>query len=64
MSTVPQNRNLADQVVEAIRSVVGPGSVALHEPSFDGNEIEYLTECINSTYVSSVGKFVGRFEKE
>ena len=64
MSSAPQNKNLADQVIEAIRSVVGPGTVALHEPSFKGNEIEYLTECINSTYVSSVGKFVDRFEKE
>jgi perosamine synthetase len=64
MKSIPQVDNLADLVVEAIRSVVGPGSVALHEPSFDGNEIEYLTECINSTNVSSVGKFVGRFEKE
>jgi perosamine synthetase len=64
MSTVPQNRNLADQVIAAIRSVVGPGPVALHEPSFGGNEIEYLTECIDSTYVSSFGKFVDRFENE
>ena len=64
MKSIPQVDNLADLVVEAIRSVVGPGSVALHEPTFDGNEIEYLTECINSTNVSSVGKFVGRFEKE
>ena len=52
MRSVDQVNNLADQVVEAIRSVVGPGSVALHEPSFNGNEIEYLTECINSTNVS------------
>jgi perosamine synthetase len=64
MSTAQQNKNLADQVIEAIRSVVGPGPVALHEPSFGGNEIEYLKECIDSTYVSSVGKFVDRFEKE
>ena len=64
MKPAAQVNNLAYQVIEAIRSVVGPGSVALHEPSFNGNEIEYLTECINSTYVSSVGKFVNRFEKE
>ena len=63
MKSVDQVNNLADQVVEAIRSVVGPGSVGLHEPSFNGSEIEYLTECINYTYVSSIGKFVSRFEK-
>lgn len=36
----------------------------LHEPLFNGNEREYLTECIDSSYVSSVGKFVDRFERE
>ena len=55
---------LADDVVDALRSVVGPGSVALHEPSFEGNEWLYLKECLDSTYVSSVGKFVDRFEDD
>lgn len=50
------------QIVEAIREVVGPGPVALHEPSFDGNEWLYLKECLDSNYVSSVGKFVDQFE--
>ncbi len=50
------------QIVEAIREVVGPGPVALHEPSFDGNEWNYLKECLDSNYVSSVGKFVDQFE--
>ncbi len=35
----------------------------LHEPVFFGNEKKYLNECIDSTFVSSVGKFVDRFEK-
>ncbi len=38
--------------------------VVLHEPVFLGNEKKYLNECIDSTFVSSVGKFVDRFEKE
>ena len=50
------------QILEAIREVVGPGPVALHEPSFDGNEWIYLKECLDSNYVSSVGKFVDQFE--
>ncbi|MFA6126981.1 MAG: LegC family aminotransferase [Bacteroidales bacterium] len=37
--------------------------IALHEPSFSGNEKKYMAECIDSTYVSSVGPFVGRFEE-
>lgn len=55
---------LAEQIIAAIRVVVGPGPVALHEPSFTGNEWRYLKECLDSTFVSSVGKFVDRFEAE
>jgi len=35
----------------------------LHEPKFIGNEKKYLKECIDSTFVSSVGKFVDKFEE-
>jgi perosamine synthetase len=38
--------------------------IPLHEPHFRGNEKKYLIECIDSTFVSSVGKFVDKFEKE
>lgn len=33
-------------------------------PVFTGNEKKYLEECIDTTFVSSVGKFVDRFEKD
>lgn len=63
--TVMQSQNtLAGQIVSAIREVVGPGPAMLHEPSFSGNEWLYLKECLDSTFVSSVGKFVDRFELE
>ncbi len=58
------NPVLAAQVVNAIRSVVGEGPVSLHEPRFNGNEWLYLKECLDSTYVSSVGGFVNRFEND
>jgi len=35
----------------------------LHEPVFFGNEKKYINECIDSTFVSSVGKFVDQFEQ-
>jgi perosamine synthetase len=38
------------------------GFIPLHAPVFNGNEIKYLEECIDSTFVSSVGKFVDEFE--
>ncbi len=52
----------AETVVEAVRSVTGNGTLSLHEPSFEGNEIEYLEKCIESTMVSYVGPFVQKFE--
>ena len=36
--------------------------IPLHEPRLDGNEKKYINECIDSTFVSSVGKFVDLFE--
>lgn len=38
-------------------------TVPLHAPLFIGNEKKYLEECIDTTFVSSVGKFVDRFEE-
>tara|TARA_B110001450_G_scaffold250283_1_gene268724 strand:- start:392 stop:1531 length:1140 start_codon:yes stop_codon:yes gene_type:complete len=38
--------------------------IPLHEPRFIGNEKKYLNECIDSTFVSSVGEFVDRFEED
>lgn len=38
--------------------------IPLHEPKFIGNEKQYLLECIDSGFVSSVGEFVNKFEEE
>ena len=37
-------------------------TIPLHEPSFNGNEKEYVLDTINSTFVSSVGAYVDKFE--
>jgi perosamine synthetase len=37
--------------------------IPLHIPVFSGNEKRYLEDCIDSTYVSSVGPYVDKFEK-
>jgi perosamine synthetase len=60
----PPQSTLADRVLAAVASVVGAGPVALHEPRFAGNEWAYVKECLDSTFVSSVGKFVDRFESD
>ena len=38
--------------------------IPLHEPKFIGNEKKYLNECVDSTFVSSIGKFVDKFEEK
>lgn len=38
--------------------------ISLAVPDLSGNERKYLNECIDSTFVSTVGEFVKRFEKE
>ena len=53
------------QVIDFIRSVYGHKDFTpLSVPVFIGNEKKYLEECIDTTFVSSVGKFVDRFEED
>lgn len=54
------------EIVSFIRKTYNrhEGFIALHEPVFTGNEKKYIEECIDSTFVSSVGKFVDRFEED
>ena len=55
---------IADSIIRDLRSVLGEGNFPLHEPRFTGKEQCYVQECIASTYVSSVGAYVERFERE
>ena len=57
-------RSLPTEVTNAVRKVVGEGPMKLHEPTFEGNESKYLQDCLDSTFVSSVGKYVDQFEIE
>ena len=52
-------------IVKFIRTLYKEPSafIPLHEPRFIGNEKKYMAECIDSTFVSSVGKFVDQFEE-
>lgn len=58
------SKPLPTAVVEALRSVLGEGTFPLHEPRFQGNEQRYVLDCLESTFVSSVGAHVDRFERE
>ncbi|WP_031482562.1 LegC family aminotransferase [Maridesulfovibrio frigidus] len=55
---------LASEILKSMQTVLpqGGGFLPLHEPVFPGNELAYTKECIDTTFVSSVGKFVDQFE--
>ncbi|HNX27774.1 MAG TPA: DegT/DnrJ/EryC1/StrS family aminotransferase, partial [Phycisphaerae bacterium] len=53
-----------DEILNFIRSLyTNETPVPLHAPRFVGNEKKYLAECIDTTFVSYVGKFVTDFEE-
>jgi len=54
-----------DEIIGFIRSRFDTDEfIPLHEPCFAGREQEFVKDCIDSTFVSSVGKYVDRFEEE
>ena len=54
-----------EKITDFIHQLFGTEeTVPLHTPLFIGNEKKYLEECIDTTFVSSVGKFVDRFEAD
>jgi len=57
--------DLSEAVLNTIRNVLSSHKavVGLHEPLFEGREWEYTKECLDTGWVSSVGKFVDQFEK-
>lgn len=55
--------NNFEPTIDFIKSqFIGQEFIPLHAPHFGGNEKKYLLETIDSTFVSSVGAFVNRFE--
>jgi aminotransferase in exopolysaccharide biosynthesis len=53
-----------DQFIEFVRDQYKTTDfIPLHEPRFQGNEKKYVMETIDSTFVSSVGAYVKKFEE-
>ncbi|MDC0893271.1 LegC family aminotransferase [Pseudomonadales bacterium] len=50
------------QFLEVAREIFGNDFIPLHRPVFEGNERQYLIDCIDSNFVSSVGEKVIEFE--
>ena len=57
---------VVDDVLGAVRAVLGDARqpIALHEPEFGGREWDYVKQCLDTGWVSSVGSFVDRFERD
>jgi perosamine synthetase len=53
-------------VLAAVRAVLGEAAqpMALHEPEFAGREWDYVKDCLDTGWVSSVGSYVDRFERD
>ncbi|MGE5396517.1 MAG: aminotransferase class I/II-fold pyridoxal phosphate-dependent enzyme, partial [Chitinophagales bacterium] len=53
------------EVIEKLRMVLPHGKeIALHEPCFSGNEWNYIRQCLDTGWVSSVGQYVKSFEEQ
>ena len=55
---------ISSEILESLKIVLKQNKrIGLHEPVFRGNELKYLKDCINTTFVSTVGKYTDQFEK-
>jgi len=66
-----RSSTLVSKIVHTIQSIaIDPKTneinqtIHLHEPLFQGNEWKYVKECLGSTFVSSIGRFVDQFEQQ
>lgn len=64
--TLHTNPDVVADALQAVKTALGPaqGTIALHEPEFGGREWDYVKECIDTGWVSSVGSYVDRFERD
>ena len=56
--------NISKDILRTLQEVLPSGHalIGLHEPKFSGNEWTYVKECLDTGWVSSVGKFVDKLE--
>lgn len=50
--------------VQTVKKQYSQDFVPLHEPTFNEKELEYVTDCVKTGWVSSVGAYVTRFEED
>jgi len=55
---------MPNKILNKLKEVINSKDFTpLHIPIFEGNEIDYVTDCIKSNFVSSVGEYVNKFEE-
>jgi perosamine synthetase len=52
------------EAVDMVRAIYGSKYIPLHRPVFEGNERQYLIDCVDSNFVSSLGAGVTKFEQQ
>jgi perosamine synthetase len=58
------DNELVQNIINTLKSVLSSKEyIPLHEPEFSGREWEYVKDCLDSGWVSSVGAYVDRFEQ-
>ena len=57
------NQQISSFIREFRSHISSDSFVPLHEPTMNGNELKYVTECVESGWVSSVGSYVNLFEE-
>tara|TARA_B100000029_G_scaffold465246_1_gene499796 strand:- start:3461 stop:4624 length:1164 start_codon:yes stop_codon:yes gene_type:complete len=55
---------LFNNIYKAVKKVTEKSSAKLHEPIFIGKEKNYLKDCIETTFVSTSGKYIKKFEEK
>lgn len=62
---MPMINEVTDDIANIYRDVYNTNDfIPLHSPYFSGNEKKYINDCIDSTWVSSVGKYVDHFAEK
>ena len=66
MYRMPDSDPTTKQILSAVDAVLADKSrpIPLHVPTFAGNEWDYVKECLDTGWVSSVGAYVTRFEED
>jgi perosamine synthetase len=61
-----KHENLPQRIISTFKDLFPTynNRIALHEPAFIGHEWDYVKECLDTGWVSSVGSYVDRFEKD